>query len=449
MNYIQQANKGKNEPWMFLLTFLLTAGLFIYSLVIFLFFSDGIDLVEQQQMLFELVPSKNFWLAFNLLPFAFLLGLLFLLVKKLHQRSILSLTTSRKKVDWSRVFFSFSLIVLITLVSFGISYYNDPSEVVLQLDPVKFGILVVISLLLFPFQIGLEEYLFRGYMMQHLGVLLENRWMPLLITSILFGVFHSANPEVAEMGYMIMIFYIGTGLLLGIMTLMDDGLELALGFHLGNNLLAATLVTSDWSALQTDAAFKFTAPQADTSTLIDVILPVLVLYPIMLLILSKKYNWTNWSKKLFGNVNINNGKMTNWYLKVLKQFADFNGRARRKEYWMFILSNIIFAVVAIILDNVLGIAIGPISIGPIYGLYVLSVLIPGLAVIVRRLHDIGKSGWMILITLIPLVGPIWFLVLMLTEGYSGENQYGENPKDIQTDSFTQDELNVVKNSLEK
>ena len=247
MNYIQQANKGKNEPWMFLLTFLLTAGLFIYSLVIFLFFSDGIDLVEQQQMLFELVPSKNFWLAFNLLPFAFLLGLLFLLVKKLHQRSILSLTTSRKKVDWSRVFFSFSLIVLITLVSFCISYYNDPSEVVLQLDPLKFGILVVISLLFFPFQIGLEEYLFRGYMMQHLGVLLKNRWMPLCITSILFGVFHSANPEVGEMGYMIMVFYIGTGLLLGIMTLMDDGLELALGFHLGNNLLAATLVTSDWS----------------------------------------------------------------------------------------------------------------------------------------------------------------------------------------------------------
>ena len=308
MNYIQQANKGKNEPWMFLLTFLLTAGLFIYSLVIFLFFSDGIDLAKQQQMLFELVPSKNFWLAFNLLPFAFLLGLLFLLVKKLHQRSILSLTTSRKKVDWSRVFFSFSLIVIITLVSFGISYYNDPSEVVLQLDPVKFGILVVISLLLFPFQIGLEEYLFRGYMMQHLGVLLKNRWMPLFITSILFGVFHSANPEVGEMGYMIMIFYIGTGLLLGIMTLMDDGLELALGFHLGNNLLAATLVTSDWSALQTDAAFKFTATQAGTSTLIDVILPVLVLYPIILLILSKKYNWNNWSQKLFGKVAVSSNK---------------------------------------------------------------------------------------------------------------------------------------------
>jgi membrane protease YdiL (CAAX protease family) len=302
MNYIQQAYKGKNETWMFVLTFILTAGLFIYSLVFFIFFSDGVDLAEQQRKLIETIPSKNFWLAFNLIPFAFLLGLLFLLVKFLHHRSILSLTTSRKKVDWRRVFFSFSLIAIITLVSFGISYYNDPSQVVLQLDPLKFGILLVLSLLLFPLQIGFEEYLFRGYMTQHLGVLLKNRWLPLLITSILFGVFHSANPEVEEMGYSVMIFYIGTGLLLGIMTLMDDGLELALGFHFGNNLLAATLVTSDWSALQTNAIFKFTAEEAGTSTFIDVILPVLVLYPIILVILAKKYKWNNWTQKLLGKV---------------------------------------------------------------------------------------------------------------------------------------------------
>jgi membrane protease YdiL (CAAX protease family) len=302
MNYIQQAYKGKNETWMFVLTFILTAGLFIYSLVFFIFFSDDVDLAEQQRKLIETIPSKNFWLAFNLIPFAFLLGLLFLLVKFLHHRSILSLTTSRKKVDWRRVFFSFSLIAIITLVSFGISYYNDPSQVVLQFDPLKFGVLLVLSLLLFPLQIGFEEFLFRGYMMQHLGVLLKNRWLPLLITSILFGVFHSANPEVEEMGYSVMIFYIGTGLLLGIMTLMDDGLELALGFHFGNNLLAATLVTSDWSALQTNAIFKFTAEEAGTSTLIDVILPVLVLYPIILVILAKKYKWNNWTQKLFGKV---------------------------------------------------------------------------------------------------------------------------------------------------
>lgn len=119
----------------------------------------------------------------------------------------------------------------------------------------------------------------------------------------------------------------------------------------------------------------------------------------------------------------------NWYLKVLKQYADFSGRARRKEYWMFVLFNMIFAIVAMILDNVLGIAMEGIGYGPLYGLYVLAMLIPGLAVAVRRLHDVGKSGWMILIALIPLIGTIWLLVLMVTDSNPGENQYGQNPKE--------------------
>ena len=120
----------------------------------------------------------------------------------------------------------------------------------------------------------------------------------------------------------------------------------------------------------------------------------------------------------------------NWYLKCLKQYADFSGRARRKEYWMFVLFNMIFAIVAMILDNVLGIAMEGIGYGPLYGLYVLAMLIPGLAVAVRRLHDVGKSGWMILIALIPLIGAIWLLVLMVTDSNAGENQYGQNPKEV-------------------
>jgi len=120
----------------------------------------------------------------------------------------------------------------------------------------------------------------------------------------------------------------------------------------------------------------------------------------------------------------------NWYLKVLKEYDDFNGRARRKEYWMFILFNIIFAVIALILDFILVIAIEGIGYGPLYGLYALAMLIPGLAVSIRRLHDVGKSGWMILIYLIPLIGAIWLFVLMVTDSNPGENQYGANPKEV-------------------
>ena len=120
----------------------------------------------------------------------------------------------------------------------------------------------------------------------------------------------------------------------------------------------------------------------------------------------------------------------NWYLKVLKQYADFKGRARRKEYWMFILFNIIFGGIAMILDSVFGIAIEGVGYGPLYGVYVLVLFIPGLAVVVRRLHDIGKSGWMLLITLIPLIGAIWLLVLLLTDSNPEENLYGANPKEV-------------------
>jgi len=118
----------------------------------------------------------------------------------------------------------------------------------------------------------------------------------------------------------------------------------------------------------------------------------------------------------------------NWYLAVLKKYAVFSGRARRKEYWMFVLFNIIFTIVAVILDNVLGTAIEELGYGLFYIVYGLAVIIPALAVTVRRLHDTGKSGWWIFISLIPFIGAIWLIVLLATDSQPGANQYGPNPK---------------------
>ena len=118
-----------------------------------------------------------------------------------------------------------------------------------------------------------------------------------------------------------------------------------------------------------------------------------------------------------------------WYLAVLKKYAVFSGRARRKEYWMFVLFNFIFLIVAVLLDNLLGTNFGLGGYGWIYLLYALAVLIPALAVLIRRLHDIGKSGWWIFISLIPLAGEIWVLVLLATDSKPGQNQYGPNPKE--------------------
>jgi uncharacterized membrane protein YhaH (DUF805 family) len=128
----------------------------------------------------------------------------------------------------------------------------------------------------------------------------------------------------------------------------------------------------------------------------------------------------------------------NWYLQVLKKYAEFSGRARRKEYWMFALFNLFVFILAAIIDNVAGTTFKfdsgygtqDLHYGYVYLLYALVVMIPGLAVSVRRLHDVGKSGWMMLIAFIPIIGAIWLFVLMVTEGNAGENQYGPNPKEI-------------------
>jgi uncharacterized membrane protein YhaH (DUF805 family) len=119
-----------------------------------------------------------------------------------------------------------------------------------------------------------------------------------------------------------------------------------------------------------------------------------------------------------------------YYVDVMKKYAVFNGRARRKEYWMFVLFNLIFLIVAMILDNILGTKISGLPYGLIYCLYAVAIIVPALAVSIRRLHDIGKSGWYIFVNLIPLAGFIWYLVLLCSSGNTGENKYGPDPKAV-------------------
>jgi uncharacterized membrane protein YhaH (DUF805 family) len=115
----------------------------------------------------------------------------------------------------------------------------------------------------------------------------------------------------------------------------------------------------------------------------------------------------------------------NWYLEVLKKYAVFSGRARRKEYWFFFLFNVIITIVLAVIDIVTGI-------GLLTGTYLLAMFIPGIAVSVRRLHDTGRSGWYMLIAWVPLFGPIVLLVFLAQDSQPGQNQYGANPKEATT-----------------
>lgn len=133
----------------------------------------------------------------------------------------------------------------------------------------------------------------------------------------------------------------------------------------------------------------------------------------------------------------------NWYLHVLKNYATFSGRARRKEYWMFFLISALISIVLTLLDILLGTYSVEYEAGLFSGLYSLLILIPSIAVVVRRLHDTDRSGWWILISLIPLIGVIVLFVFMCLDSQPGTNRFGANPKEaasqtlppVETDRF--------------
>lgn len=302
--FLEQGIKPHNKFWLYLLgSFFIIIASFIgqipFSVAVFCksYMSGEPFPVDNGAVMrmFEL----NLTLFLVMISFVFAFAGVYYVVKYLHRQTFLSVTTSRAKVDWKRICFSFSLWALFSVVSFLALYLSAPEKFVWNFKLVPFLILVVLATLLIPIQTSTEEYVFRGYLMQGFANLAQNKWFPLLMTSLIFGTMHIFNPEVEKMGYIVMVYYIGTGLFLGVITLMDEGMELALGFHAANNLVGALLVTSDWSVFQTHSLFRDTS---EPSAGWDVILPVVVVYPILLFIFSKKYKWNNWKEKLTGKI---------------------------------------------------------------------------------------------------------------------------------------------------
>ena len=248
--------------------------------------------------IFKTIPS-NLRLFLLLLSFAFVLPGIWLVVKKLHDLPIMSIISSRKKIDLGRVLYSFMLWGTVVTVFVFIEYSLNPENYVFNFKVKEFLILAVIAILFIPIQTSVEEIVFRGYLMQGFGHWLNSRFMALFLTSTVFGSLHLANPEITALGYEFVILYITVGFVLGIMTLMDDGLELALGFHAANNLIAALLLTADWTVFQTESILiDISEPSLGIT---DWITPFIV-FPILLSVFARKYSWTNWKEKLFSKV---------------------------------------------------------------------------------------------------------------------------------------------------
>ena len=243
--------------------------------------------------------DQNYGLFLLLLMFVFAFLALWFCINKLHNRSLKTLITPFENINWPKVFFGFGIWMLFTFIFEIIAYFMDPGNYTFQFSLGTFLPLLLITIFILPIQTTIEELFFRGYLMQGIGLASKVKWVPLLITSLLFGFVHIANPEVQQFGMgAMMYYYVGVGLMLGIITIMDEGLELAIGIHAATNIFGAAFVTFNGSALQTAALFRVDEVN------INLMIPAFTISAIVLIfVCSKKYGWNNW-QKLFGRIPI-------------------------------------------------------------------------------------------------------------------------------------------------
>lgn len=296
--FLEKAFYGKTEWYWYVLSILIifTAWQFIGAIPYFGYvivtqwgdFSKGITANM-------LLPKTNFGLALFLVSTIAGFFAVFACVKYIHQRPYNSVVTGRNRVDYKRILFSTGVWAILSLLAMAVTVLTSSnSELVFQFDPVRFFGLLVVCLLFLPFQTTFEELFFRGYLMQGLGLIFRYRWIPLLITSIIFGLMHAVNPEVEAFGiWVAMPQYILMGLILGYVALKDDGLELAIGLHMANNILAAITVTSDASVLQTAALYKDMNPTVSHWDTLAILITGIIFIAIC-----------NWKYKFIHNINL-------------------------------------------------------------------------------------------------------------------------------------------------
>lgn len=293
---------GSNEFWQYLLGIIAAFfGYLAFQLIMMVplvsaAMSHGISMTEITQnpnILFnpeKIGFNKSMLLALMMGMFVFTLLFLWLALKFIQKKPLSSIITGFENIRWKRYFFSFSIwAILISLLTI-ISYLSSPDEIEIRFDAGNFFILFIVAIIFIPIQTATEELIFRGYLMQGFALVFKNGIFPLIITSVLFGLMHASNPEAKAHGLLIMMpYYIFFGAFLGILTLLDEGAELAMGIHCANNLMSSLLVCSKNSVLQTDAIFYTSHENPGGEFIIWSVMASICFF-----ILYKKYKLSNW-----------------------------------------------------------------------------------------------------------------------------------------------------------
>lgn len=294
---------GLNEWWMYVLG--IVAAMFGYFLAqLFMVFplmaaatNNGLtmlDIQENPNILFDpekIGMNKNILLAllFSMFVFTFL-GLL-IVIRRVHKKTLTSVITAYDKIRFSRFFFAFAVWGAFLIISVLLAYFLNKDDVKIQFDPVNFAFLVLVCVVLMPIQTTTEELIFSGYLVQGLSQVFKNGIIPLAITSILFGLVHMTNPEAKAFGWVTMLpYYAIFGFFLGAITLLDEGLELAMGIHCANNLISSLLITSPNGVLKTDAIFVSASENPGSEFITWFVMALLTF-----IIFWQKYRWKNFN----------------------------------------------------------------------------------------------------------------------------------------------------------
>ena len=302
MSFIDKAKDGNNSFSSYLLGIVLIISVYLlgsYFLILDLQWNFGIesfDGISQKEIV--RILGNNRFLAWLIVPFLFVALFLVIHTKFVHKRTVLSIFSGRKTFDWKRVLFSFSLLFSVLSLFLFIQYLSSDS-LIFQFDLQKFIPLFFIAIFLLPIQTSCEELLFRSYILQGIKMRTKKNSIAVLISGIMFGAIHIGNPEIAKIGYHIIVYYMLVGVFLALISLFDNGIELALGYHAANNVFAALMITNNWQAFQTDAVFM---DNADPGMGLDTIFGILFILPLVFFIFYKKYKWHSlkemWQDKL-------------------------------------------------------------------------------------------------------------------------------------------------------
>lgn len=259
VDFIEKARaNGKNEGHLYIIGCIISflGGQFLGSIpLILLMIKSGNLSTEVMTNPSLLGISNNTFLVLALFPFIISFLVLWFFIRFVHKKQFLTSFTAFSKFNLKRFFISFILWLFMSGILDIANFLTDPTNYEFNFKSSAFIPLLLISILIIPIQTSFEELLFRSYLLQGIGLWKPYRIIPFLITSVSFGLMHIMNPEIGEYGYIVLFQYLGTGFLLGALTMLSDGLELSLGMHAANNIYGALVVSFKGSALHTDSLF--------------------------------------------------------------------------------------------------------------------------------------------------------------------------------------------------